>query len=96
MLRDPSLSLNFAGTSQTRRGESRQHLNALSQESSAVLKEPIGIVYTDSNSSDTAVDITDIQVQDSLAKGVNFTLWRVLVYFCQICLVFSNFCEILN
>ncbi|XP_065855733.1 probable galacturonosyltransferase 4 [Euphorbia lathyris] len=66
-LRAPSARTEFLEdvASLTLSGESRHHLNAIHQESSAVLKEPIGIVYTDN---DTAADINNIQVKDSSAQ----------------------------
>ncbi|WCJ34628.1 galacturonosyltransferase 4 [Euphorbia peplus] len=66
-LRAPSARTQFLEDVSSLTLESRHHLNALHQESSAVLKEPIGLVYTD-NINDTSTDINNIQVQDSSSQ----------------------------
>lgn len=55
-------------TSFTLSGDTREHLNVLPQELSAVIKEPFGIVYTDNFTNSAAHNFSTIQILDSSAQ----------------------------
>ncbi|KAF2312675.1 hypothetical protein GH714_039525 [Hevea brasiliensis] len=57
-----------ASQPKTRPGDTRHHLNILPQESSALLKEPIGIVYTDNSTNSPPETFSSIPVPDSSAQ----------------------------
>lgn len=59
---------DFASFTQTLPGDPTHHLHVLPQESSTLLKEPIGIVYTDNSTNSPAEPFSRIPITDSSAQ----------------------------